>query len=455
MSKKTTIIAAIIVIVIVGSYLALRQIQARNKAAAQGIYQTSEVARGELTATVGATGIVRANQTAILVWQTSGTVEQVDVAVGDFVQTDQVLALLKNTSLPQSIILAQADLQNAQKALDDLNSSAKNASTGAMHDISQYAQAVRDAQYQLDNFNIPTNQVGLNTMDALDTMEQKLNQARQAFEPYKYSPVENSTRKDLKKALDEAQSDYNAAVRRLELEYALQVAKDNLEKARQDYDKWKNGPQAGDVAAAQARIDAANAAIDMARLSTPFSGTLSEVSVKPGDLVAPGNIAFRLDDLTHLLVDVQVSEVDINRVKQGQDVLLTFDAIPSKEYHGVVKEVAFVGSSTQDVVDFTVTVELSDVDDNVKPGMTAAVNIVVNQLKDVLLVPNRAVRVIQGNRVVYILIDGKPEPVKITLGASSDTSSEVSAGDIKIGDLVVLNPPVVFEQNGPPPFVQR
>jgi HlyD family secretion protein len=102
-----------------------------------------------------------------------------------------------------------------------------------------------------------------------------------------------------------------------------------------------------------------------------------------------------------------------------------------------------------------VTVELTDDDASVKPGMTAAVNVVVDQLKDTLLVPNRAVRVVEGQRVVYVLRNGKPEAVKITLGASSDTMSELLGGDIQEGDLIVLNPPAVFEQNGPPQFMQQ
>jgi len=107
------------------------------------------------------------------------------------------------------------------------------------------------------------------------------------------------------------------------------------------------------------------------------------------------------------------------------------------------------------MVDFTVTVELTDADAAVKPGMTAAVNIVVDQLQDVLLVPNRAVRVSEGKRVVYVLRNGQTEKVEITLGASSETSSQVLDGNLKEGDAIVLNPPTVFEQNGPPPFVNR
>jgi len=171
--------------------------------------------------------------------------------------------------------------------------------------------------------------------------------------------------------------------------------------------------------------------------------------------VAPGVQAFRLDDLTHLLVDVQVSEVDINRIQIGQPVTLIFDAILDREYNGVVIEVALVGSLTQGVVDFTVTVELTDADAAVKPGMTAAVNIVVSQLEDVLLLPNRAVRVLEGQRVVYVLRGTNPDPVKVTLGASSETMSEVLDGELSVGDQIILNPPTVFDQSGPPPFVQR
>jgi HlyD family secretion protein len=114
-----------------------------------------------------------------------------------------------------------------------------------------------------------------------------------------------------------------------------------------------------------------------------------------------------------------------------------------------------VGSATQGIVDFIVTVGLTNPDEQVKSGMTAAVSIVVNQLKSVLQVPNRAVRIVNSNRVVYILKGDQLVPVTITLGASSDLASEVQDGDLQVGDLIVLNPPVVFESNGPPPFVRR
>ncbi len=134
--------------------------------------------------------------------------------------------------------------------------------------------------------------------------------------------------------------------------------------------------------------------------------------------------------------------MDINQVQVGQPVLLTFDAILGAEYQGEVIEVAPVGTEQQGVVNFSVTVALVDPDDDVKPGMRAAVNILVSQLEDVLLVPNRAVRSVDGMRLAYILDNsGNLVPVEITLGATSDSYSEVVAGDLQIGDRIVLNPP--------------
>jgi HlyD family secretion protein len=176
----------------------------------------------------------------------------------------------------------------------------------------------------------------------------------------------------------------------------------------------------------------------------PFAGTVTEAHALPGDQVSAGDVAFRVDNLSSLLVDVEVSEVDINSIAMDQPVMLTFDAILGKEYHGEVVEVAQAGVVEEGVVNFTVTVELIDADPSVKPGMTAAVNIVVEEVQDALLVPNRAVRLMDGNRVVYVLENGLPVQKKITLGSSSDTQSAVTGGDLKEGDLIILNPPTEF-----------
>lgn len=512
------IVAVIIIIAVAAGLYFFGPFGAGAQSAAPGDFQTTSVERGDLTASIGATGVVRANQTALLAWRTSGTVGDVRVAVGEQVTADQVLANLEQTSLPQNVILAQSELVSAQKALDDLlNSQIQQArALQAVEDAQQALEDARDpeltqaqaleaiatAQKAVDQAEnavlYSQSTAGQSLIDEAEAqvvlLEDALDKARERFEPYRNKPEDNLKRARLQSELAAAQQRYDAAVRQLnalrgtasDVDQAvakanLETAKAQLLEAQREWERIKDGPSEADIAlleaqledaqrewerlkdgadpddlaAAEARVAAAQAAIDQAQLAAPFEGTITAVVSKTGDQVAPGTQGFRLDDLSRLLLDVQVSEVDINRIAVGQEVRLTFDAILGQEYHGVVQEVALVGTSNQGVVDFTVTVELTDADGAVRPGMTAAVNVVVEQLQDVLLVPNRAVRVREGQRVVYVLSNGVPEPVAVTLGASSEAMSEVLASDLAVGDQIVLNPPTQFDQNGPPPFVQR
>jgi multidrug efflux pump subunit AcrA (membrane-fusion protein) len=117
-----------------------------------------------------------------------------------------------------------------------------------------------------------------------------------------------------------------------------------------------------------------------------------------------------------------------------------------------VVDISPVGTTTLGVTNFNVTVELHDADEDIRPGMTSDVDIVTSEVNDVLLIPNRAIRLLNGERVVYVLQDtGEIEDqqsisnaivaVPITLGASSDLYSELIDGDLSINDEIILNPP--------------
>ncbi len=396
------IILVVVLIVAAAAWLGLRNLRAGGQ---NSLYQTVVVERGTLTATIGATGTVRANQTAHLAWQTSGTVLEVWVRPGDRVETGQVLATLDPASLPQNIILAQADLVNARRALESLQTSGAAAAQAEL------------AYYQ--------------ALDARDA-------AQTRYDILVSTYGENSTARPL-----------------LQARANLALAEARLADAEREYERLRNGPDPEDVAAAEARVRAAEAALRAGQITAPFAGTVMNVVPMPGDLVSPGLAAFRIDDLSRLLVDVQLSEVDINSVEVGQSVLVTLDAAMGQEYHGRVIQVARAGTVAAGTVNFAVVVELTDADARIRPGMTAAVTITVRQLEDVLLVPNRAVRLVEGQRVVYVLhSDGQIERTVITLGASSDLMSEVIAGDLQVGDTIILNPPAEFGQNGPP-FMRR
>ncbi|MFL7870067.1 MAG: efflux RND transporter periplasmic adaptor subunit [Anaerolineales bacterium] len=388
-------------------------------------FQTATIGRGSLTATVGATGTVRARQTATLVWETAGTVDKVNVKIGDEVRAGDVLASLSKTSLPQNLILAEADLVSAQKALEDLldSDTARAQAWITLRDAKDAYEKAYDYREYL-NYPIRKTRVDLvkqvTPYGVVDLPETKT---------YKVDATEEEIAKaDADLALKEAQ--YNDAKRA--------------------YDRIADGPNKDDLAAAQARVDAAQATLDMARLTTPFAGTVTEADPLPGDQVSAGTMAFRVDDLNNLLVDVELSEVDINSVSVDQPVTLTFDAILNKTYNGTVTEVSQAGVVSQGIVNFTVTVRLSDADELVKPGMTAAVNIVIKEINDAVLVPSRAVRLVNNNYVVYILKDGMPQPVSIRLGSSSDTMSVVVGGELNVGDEVILNPPASLQPGGGP-----
>lgn len=408
-SKRNRIIIGVVAAILI---IVILVINGRGKSNSKSLYQTMPVQRGELTAQVGATGSVRAAQSAPLNWQISGTVDQVNVKVGDKVSKGDVMAILDPTSLPQNVILAQSDLVTAQKSKNDLLDSDTNRANAWI--------ALRDAQDAFKKAN-----------DYRNTLNGKVWIERVTFKNIgaHQVPIIKWSRGDPDpKTITNADAD-------------LALKKAQLEDAQRAYDRVKGGPNQDDLAAAQAQVDAAQATLNTARIIAPFDGTVTQAVPLPGDQATAAALAFRVDDLSNLLIDVQVSEVDINNVSIDQPVTFSLDAIPNKTYHGVVTEVSQAGDASSGAVNFTVTAKLTDGDALVKPGMTTAVNIVTIQVKDKLLVPNRAVRLVDGSQVVYILKNNLPQQVKITLGPSSDTQSVVANGDLKEGDLVILNPP--------------
>jgi HlyD family secretion protein len=439
--KKIIFVVLVVVLLAGGVYGYQTYRSIKTASAAQASLKSAALEQGSLSATISATGKVRSSQTSTLNWQTSGIVETVSAKVGDTIQAGQKLATLEQTSLPQSVILAQADLFSAQQALDELTTTAESARIKAMQDIVTYEQAVKDAQYTLDNFTTPTSQEDLDAVEAIKATKERLDQARIAFEPVKYKPSGDAQRKDLLETLDLAQSDYNTAVKRLGYEYDLEVAQSNLTKAQADYEKWKNGSDPAEVEAMKAKIAAAEATLRQAWIEAPFAGTITQVDAHTGDQVAASKSAFRMDDLSKLFVDLEVSEVDIDQIEIGQEVNVSFDALSGKQYAGKVSDVAMISTQTSSAVNFTVTVELTDPDADVRPGMTSEVEIVTAQRDQALLIPNQAVRVVDGKQVVYLMQpDGSTKAVEVSLGVSSDAYSELLTGDLQAGDVVVLNP---------------
>jgi HlyD family secretion protein len=416
---RKVLIGLLIVVIVASAFIFVR----RSNADPASQFQTATIERGNLTASIGSTGTVRAKQSATLIWQAAGTVDTVNVKAGDNIPSGFVMAYLSKTSLPQSVITAEADLASAQKDLNQLLTS-DTARAQAVIALKTAQEAWEKAENYLKY---------LQTSQRVPQTDTRifLQQRRWGWEyTAKTKPFKGPAPEEW---ITDAEND-------------LALKTSQLEDAQQEFDRLNNG-NTEDIAAAQARVDAAQATLNMARVISPFAGTVTESYPLPGDQVAAGANAFRLDDLSSLLVDVEVSEVDINSVEIGQPVALSFDAVLGKEYHGEVVEVAQTGTSVQGVVNFKITVEMIDADEDVKPGMTAAATITIQELQDVLLVPNRATRLVDGSRVVYLLVNGQSVQTKVSLGTSSDTMSVVTGGDVKEGDIIILNPSAA--QGGP------
>ena len=432
-------------------------------------YQTAVVEQGDLIAIVGATGIVEARQTADLKWQTTGRVEHVYVEVNEQVEEGEILADLADNTLPQSVILAQSDLVNAKKELDDLANSTTQSSQ-KYQDLLQAEKEFRTATDDRDQWNYSgASWERINeARSRFIRLEEELKSSEAAFDAVGDLPDDDPQKIEANQALADAQFARDKALR--ELNYILgrpynrevaddfasyDVAQSKLRDAEREWQRVKDGPNADDISAAEARVAAAEATVSLGWIEAPFNGTITRALPKVGDFVSTGTQGFRIDDLSELFVRVDISEVDINRVNVGQKVELIFDAVTAKTYQGEVTEVSSVGVDSGNGVDFEVTLRIIEPDEQVRPGMTAAVNIIVSEINDVLIVPNRAVRLMDGQKVVYLLKNGRLTEINIETGASSDTETQITEGEVSAGDLVVLNPPSFFQSNGgPPPFVR-
>jgi len=457
---------AVVVITVILTIILVRVFSNQNDLAES--LQTTTVQRGDLIAIVGATGVVEPNQSVELNWETTGRVESVNVDINDQVEKGDILAVLADNTLPQSVILAKADLVNANRELEDLLNSTTETSI-AYTELLDAEIDFKSAKDDRDQWNYSGSSWDriYNARSAFLEKEEILKDAQAAFDMVRQLDFEDPERIEADEKLDAARFERDKALRNLNYilakAYDGQVADDfaeydvalsKLEDAQREWERVKDGPNTDDITAAEAKVAAAEATVSLSWIETPFNGTVTKALPKSGDEVTTGESAFRIDDLSELFVDVEVSEVDINRIDVGQKAELTFDAILNEKFEAEVFEVSRVGIDTGNGVDFLVTLKLLDETDQVRPGMTAAVNIIVNEINDVLYVPNRAVRLMEDKRVVFTLENGELVEIPVEFGASSDTNSEIVSGDLKEGDLIVLNPPMELLTGQPPAFVR-
>jgi len=226
------------------------------------------------------------------------------------------------------------------------------------------------------------------------------------------------------------------------------AAEAQLARAQAAADLLLEEPSVDEMAILEAQVASARTNLELARLRlrqgqliAPIDGRVASVLVREGEQAAPGAPAITILNEAAYHLTVSVDEIDIERVEVGQPVVITLDALPDAPVQGVVSEIAPTSTSTSGVVTYLVTINIDDAAaSDLRPGMSASAAITVDELDEVLVVPNWAVRLDRETGEAFALTrraDGSIEEVVVETGLRNEQFSEIVSG-LNEGDVVVL-----------------
>ncbi len=234
---------------------------------------------------------------------------------------------------------------------------------------------------------------------------------------------------------------------------------------------------AASVAQAQATLKATQTDIAKAVIVSPIDGIVLTRSIEPGQTVAAAfqaPVLFTLaEDLTQMELHVHVDEADIGQVKEGQDAEFTVSAYLDRPFQARIVQTRFGSQTVDGVVTYETVLKVDNSDLSLRPGMTATADIMVKKVENALLVPNGALRfsppaqrqqasrglvgmmlpgpgrfnrpqepvvdTTKRQQTVWVLKDGQPVAVPVTIGATDGIKTEIASGDIHPGMPVITD----------------
>lgn len=491
---KKVVTTIIILAVVAGlSFVGYRAFAGRESAPSAEL-ETVPVERGDIVATVNASGSIVPRTKVTLSFKMPGRVAEIAVEKGDHVEAGEILARLETTDLELAVAQAEAALAMSEAQLERTRKGARPEDLAVAEAVLAGAQAsYRRVAAGPNAEDLVAAEAGLASARAnhakvlagpsqdeiavaranLEQAEAVLRQAQAAYDqvagsPHIWAMPQSLQLESATIAYEQAQAAYNltvnvtdrevkaaaAQVAQAEAQLArlsrsptpeeLAIAQAQVDQAQATLDKIRAGATPEELAIAQAQVDQAQVAVELARsrledtrLVAPFAGTVAHIGAEMGELVSSAIPMIVLVDLSGYHIDIRVDETDIGLIEVGQEVEITLDAFPDAELSGQVVRIDPAGANILGIVSYGVTIEISSADVPLKPDMTANVDIVVESKEGVLLVPNRAVERGREGKYVEILVAGQPRQVYIETGLSNGTFTEVVAG-LKEGQRVII-----------------
>jgi len=441
-------IPALVVVLAVGGWWFLGSSREQSTAAAQEL-TTAKVVQSDIDAVVSATGVLMPERSQSLAFDTAGRVTEVLASEGDRVQAGQVLARLDATDLELSLQQAQAALAVSEANLARVSlpateaqlASARAAVAAAEAALARLQQGPTDIDVQLAELNIAQAKNSLygaqGNRDAiagnpaagggsLATAEAQVLNAEVAV------TIAELNRDKLLQPADAS---------------SLRNAEAQVAQARASLAQLQSLPTPEDVSAAEAQVAQARVSVALAQnrladadLKAPHDGRLAALTVHVNDAVSPGLSVGSVIDDSRFHVDVAIDETDIAQIAVGQPARITLDAFPDAVVTGTVSAVNLVGSSSAGVVKYTVTIAIEPPALELRPQMTAAIDVLVETHQDALVVPNRALRRDTDGKYVEVVRAGVVERAPVQTGISNDEYTEILTG-VSLGDEVVVARP--------------
>lgn len=237
---------------------------------------------------------------------------------------------------------------------------------------------------------------------------------------------------------------------------------------------------AADVLQAEGTLKANETDLSKSVIRSPIAGIVLTRSIDPGQTVAATLQAPTLftvaEDLTRMELQVNVDEADIGKVRNGQKATFTVSSYPNRTFEGEITK-ARLGSTTttSGVVTYLTQLKVNNQELLLRPGMTAAADIIVDEIKDAVLVPSAVLRFTpetqekeasssgslisklmprppkgssktqqtetsaKKQQVIWTLRDGKPASIDVTTGATNGVMTEILSGDVKPGMQVIVD----------------